>query len=264
MVDIPSSNAHASDWSQWNARAYLEEYFQALGSEAEITTQFVSRELAHFKGKLISRALEFGAGPTIIGVLGLTPYVQEIHLADYLEKNLEEIELWLKDDPGAFNWDVVIAYTLTLEGITPTATNIKKRAVELRERVTKVMKGDASLMHPISLSLTYPLIISLYCADSATDSKDTWQRYMTNILNLLAPSGTILVAALRNCTFYTVGNHTFPSANINEDDLTDMFLSNNFSEQDVNIKVIDIPERDSEGFTSIMLARARKSSKITS
>ena len=42
--------------------------------------------------------------------------------------------------------------------------------------------------------------------DSATASKHDWFRYLRNIASLLAPGGRFVIAALRNCSFYRVGD----------------------------------------------------------
>lgn len=254
------SNKKEKDlWDKWNARAYLNEYFKKLGPDVKSTTKFVADELASFRDKPITKLLEFGSGPTIIGVIGSVPYVKEIHVSDYLKSNLQEIQLWLKGDKNAFDNNGMIAYTLELEGIKPTSKNISERSKELREKITQILYCNAKLKRAIPKNkIHYPLIISLYCADSATGSKRIWRNYMENMLNLLAPKGTILIAALRKCKYYSVGSEKIPSANIDENDLKKVLLKNGFASKNIHISVVDVPETGSNGFTSLMFARADK------
>lgn len=256
--DADSGNT-ADVWGSWNAREYLEEYFGKFSADVRTTTKFVTTELSKLKDTPLSRVLDFGSGPTIIGIAGTVPYVREIHIADYLDSNLNEIRSWLENEPNSFDFTDTVSFTLELEGIDPSAATIRRRSEELKSRIVKVLRCDAGSITPLGRDAdTYPLIISLYCADSATSSKRMWQIYMKNILSLLEPGGTIIVSALRKCEFYTIGPNRFPSANIDESDLRDVFLANGFSNSNIAIKVVDVPGEVEQGFTSLLLARAQK------
>src|SRR3989344_3368248 len=219
----------------------------------------VTRELLRFKGKPISKMLEFGSGPTIIGVIGATPYVKEIHIADYLNTNLKEIRLWLRNSSKKPDFKNIIQYTLKLQGYTPTESQISRRESELRKKITKVFHCDADCKNPIAgKRMLYSLVISLYCADSATSSKRVWRKYMKNILSLVAPDGTIIMTALCKSKFYTVGDNIFPSANIGEKDLRKSFIQNGFLPKNMRIKVVKIPQEKSKGFASLLFACAKR------
>lgn len=65
------------------------------------------------KGDLL---IDIGSGPTIYQLLSACESFKEIIATDYTDQNLQELEKWLKKDPGAFNWSIVVEYVCELEG----------------------------------------------------------------------------------------------------------------------------------------------------
>lgn len=93
----------------WNPREYLRQYYS--GDSISDDEQAVFAQLAEWfqeHGRVFDLALEFGCGPTLHHAAALIPHVKELHLADYLPENLNEIRLWLQDDPSSHNWDVYL------------------------------------------------------------------------------------------------------------------------------------------------------------
>jgi hypothetical protein len=245
-----------SPWQDWDTRSYLGTFFAELGPDTFATLRFLARELQYFRDQPAERALDFGCGPTPIASLAAVPYAREIHLADFIPANVEEVQRWIDADPDAFSWDHAIAGILKLEGTEPTVEHIAQRATKLRSKAHTLL-CDAALPYPLHRQTEpYPLVLSMYCADSATSSKETWRQYIRNICTLVAPTGRILIAALRNCCAYRLGEHAFPSANIDEADLEAILLDVGFSRNTLHIEVSDVPECAQEGFTSVIFARA--------
>lgn len=249
------SKKKISGWDSWDARQYLETYYASPMGDTYETLDFLIDELKHHKEKPFKKALEFGAGPTLFGALATVSYVEELHLSDYLKQNLLEINKWLFHHKDAFNWDICIEYILKREGINPTLENIARKSDELREKLTKLLPGDISYKWPLlDYKENYDLVVSLYCADSVTSSKSEWRRYMKNLFSLTAPKGTIIIGALRNCSFYRVGDQYFPCANINEKDMEEVILEDNHNIEDIHIRVRDVKDCLDEGFVGVIFA----------
>jgi hypothetical protein len=81
---------------------------------------------------------------------------------------------------------------------------------------------------------------------------------MANIASLVEPGGTLMISALRNAEYYRVGDEFFPSPMIDEDDVENFFLSQNFEPASLDIQVVFTPQLSSEGFESIVLASGTK------
>lgn len=254
-----AKNITYSSWEEWNAKAYLQTYFSKLGPDSYKSLKFIIRELEEYCTKPVKKILDFGAGPTIFGAVAASPYTSEIHITDYLETNLTEIDKWLKNKRGSFNWNPCIKYILEAEGTLPNRKNINERVKDLRKDVKNLMRCDASLSEPLGEgSYKYPVVLTIFCPDSATSSKDIWKIYMKNISSLVEPGGMLLMASLRNCSFYKNGNDFFPCANINEEDIAEVLKENGFLRDKSLIEIFEVPECQPEGFTGIMCSRAIK------
>lgn len=244
-----------ASFDEWNPVDYLADYYTYVEPDEHHTLRFLAQEFEKIEGRPV--ALEFGIGPTLHRALSLSPYVREIHVADYLPSNLEEIRKWQKGDNGAHNWKPFTETVLAYEGVpAPRLRDIHQREALTRTCITNYFVGDASSSHPIGrrASRQYDLLLSCYCADSATNDKAMWLRYMTNILRLLKPGGFFVTAALRNCQHYKVGNRYFPSANVNEDDYESLFRQLDFDMSRATIQVTNVPEHNAIGYGSIVLA----------
>lgn len=241
-----------ADWDEWNPRVYLETYFNNLGPDSFEAWKFLIRELKALN-KPKQKIIDFGAGPTLFAAIPIAPYAKELHMVEYQQRNLDEIQKWLDLNPNAYNWDNCIGEVLKLEGATPSQVNIEKRKLDLR-KISKLMTCDASRKPPIPSNEKYPIVVSTYCADSATSSKTVWQTYMENMFTLLETNGVMLLTALRRCSYYRVGNYSFPCANIDEFDLENLLIKNGFSKSNFKIEVCQA-DRSSEGFEGLIFAK---------
>ena len=80
---------------------------------------------------------------------------------------------------------------------------------------------------------------------------------MRTISGLVRPGGLFVTAALRHSTGYVVGDQTFPSASVDEEDLRRV-LEPCFDWDDGLIEVCDLSEHRSHGYASIVLAHVRR------
>jgi len=258
LKGLSNSRMAVASFSQWDPAAYLATYYSKIEPEEAHTLRFLVREAQRLESD--ASVLEFGIGPTLHHVLPFARLAREIHVADLLPANLEAVRQWCAQKPGAFNWREFTREVLIAEGIQqPSEEEIDARERRTRERLTCSLLGDARLRHPLgeAYSSRYDCVVSCYCADSATASKHEWFRYLRNITSLLAPGGRFVLAALRNCSFYRVGNVRFPSPAIDEYDLQRALTMLNFDMGSVVLQVYPVPEQLRAGFQSIALASGR-------
>lgn len=245
-------------FSQWDPASYLATYYSRVEAEERHTLRFLTQQAQKLPPD--TSVLEFGIGPTLHHMLPFAPRAREIHVADLLPANLAAVRQWCMEDPGAFNWHAFTREVLVCEGVRdPLEAQIRAREQLVRERLTRCLIGDARLSHPLGAAHArkYQVVVSCYCADSATSTKHDWFRYLTSITSLLAPGGQFIVAALRNCSFYRVGELKFPSARIDEHDLQLALALLNFDMSSTVLRVCETPEQARHGFQSILLASAR-------
>jgi NNMT/PNMT/TEMT family len=102
----------------------------------------------------------------------------------------------------------------------------------------------------------YDVVLSCYCAESATGDRTVWRRYVRNIVRLLAPGGLFITAALRRCTSYHVGCQRFACADIDEHDLAAVLCDCGIAPAQLQIEVQRVGLRERLGYDSILLAAA--------
>lgn len=253
-----SAAGYASFESDWMPKAYLANYYRAVEADEVHTIAFFVNAIKNSKpGEPV---LFFGVGPTMHHVFLAIPRASEIHLGDFLPANLREIERWIERAPDAHDWRPFVRYTLECEGrATPSEKEITQREELTRVRIKKLLQIDVRSANPLGepKGRPYETVISAYCADSSTEDRAIWETYMNRIVDLVSPGGTLIIAALRRTHGYLIGEKSFPSPNINEEDIRTV-LGPYFARENLVIKVCEVPECESQGYSSIVLACAHQ------
>jgi hypothetical protein len=248
------------DWTLFDPAGYLNEYYGDIGSENLALLRFLAETYKALPpGGLM---LDFGGGPTIYPLISAVGRVGDVHFSDYLEDNLQEVRKWLAGDPAAFDWREFVRRAIECETGTPCSeADVSRREAEMRRLVTRVMRCDASRTPPIAdLASLYDVIVTNFCAESATSDHWQWQTFVTNIVSLLKPGGTLIMSALRGGSRYAVGSRWFPAVDISEEDLRELLEETGFAEKHVELRTVpaDRPTRDYDG---LILVVARKESE---
>ena len=246
-----------SGFEDWDAARYLAQYYSRVEADEVATLDFIAQTCGRITTP--GRALVFGVGPTVHHLLPLAPHVRELHVADYLESNLDQVRRWLRRDDRAHDWRAFVRHVLAQEGVPcANARQLDAREQLVRDRVTRCLRGDAGLESPLSTPdpMRYDVVLSCYCAESATGDRAVWRRYVGNILRLLAPGGLFITAALRRCKAYRVGAQTFACADIDEHDLAAALFRQGIHPGRLQIEVQRVGLADRLGYDSIILAAA--------
>src|SRR5687768_15605291 len=103
-----------NDWAEWDPRDYNKEYYSEVTLDGRYLMEWVVESLQLAPQAPI--AIEFGAGPTVLHMLPLAAKADEIHVAEYLEVNRQEIQRWLDRAPDVHDWGIFTADFLRMEG----------------------------------------------------------------------------------------------------------------------------------------------------
>lgn len=244
----------------WDPREYLRQYYSKdyIPDDEEA---FYHRIIPYLKrtGRAFARAIDFGCGPVVYNLTPLAPWVEELHLADYLPGNLREIQKWLRGEDDAHNWDLNIRRALEIESGDEVSRNaVESRKSLLRSKVTALKECDVRRDHPLGDGAVYDLVLSAYCVDAATDSKQEWRRLMSNLLTLCADGGTVILLSARKSRHYKVDNKRFPNANVDEEDFAAALIAAGFDLRRASIEGVPIKDWADEGFDGIVIAIAEK------
>lgn len=252
------NSAITSNWSIFSPRDYLREYYADVGAENLAILRFLMRSLRAISPDSV--LLEFGGGPTVYTLIAASTYANEIHFCDYLESNLEEVRKWLCKDHSAFNWTQFIKTTLVLEGKDYSFHSVTKREDEVRARVKRIMRCDANRRYPIDqTACQYDVLVTNFCAESATTDRRQWNRFVRNITSLIKPGGQIIMSALKGADSYAVGQEVFPAVHIMEEDLIEALCEAGFVEDTIRMECVSA-DRPSRHYQGLMFTTAIKSS----
>ncbi|KFP87511.1 Nicotinamide N-methyltransferase, partial [Acanthisitta chloris] len=105
----------------FDSQAYLNEYY-SMSDKQKGANAFLMQNLRSLykmfslDGVRGDTLIDVGCGPTIYQLLSACERFQEITALDYTERNRQELEKWLKNEAGAFDWGPVVKYVCELEG----------------------------------------------------------------------------------------------------------------------------------------------------
>ncbi|XP_016064425.1 PREDICTED: nicotinamide N-methyltransferase [Miniopterus natalensis] len=207
--------------NHFNPRDYLEKLY-SFGSTHSAENEILKLLLknlfnifcmAGVKGDLL---IDIGSGPTIYQFLSACESFKTIIATDYADQNLQELEKWLKKEPGAFDWSPVVAYVCELEG---NRTKVQEKEEKLRRAVKQLLKCDVSQSRPLGAAALPPAdcLLSTLCLDAACPDMAAFRAALSNLGGLLKPGGhLVLVDALRS-NYYMLGEQRFSSLFLDEE-----------------------------------------------
>jgi hypothetical protein len=258
---MPTSSVAATRWpsfdEDWSPEAYLREYYTEVQPDEQATMAFLA-EAAALVGD-VPLLLEFGCGPTVHHLLPFAGRAGEIHVADYLERNLDAVRSWVEGGLEAWDWapftDLALHHEL---GRPPEAWELREREARARELVTCFLPADARRRQPLGAGRRYPAVLCCFCPDSITDDLDEWRDCTANVASLVAPGGWLVLTALHEAPSYRVGPAHFPSSGVTADALADVLRESGFSRLGTTIVTAAAADDDDHGFGSVLLSVSRK------
>ena len=243
--------------ANFNPREYLNEYYLV---EPEIEDISVVRFMVEFLRDMPSGllTLEFGGGPTLFAEAALAPKSKEIHFCDYVAASLNEIRLWLDNDPKAFNWDSYIKLALEEENAPTTPQAIAQRAAEMRRKITLLMACDALADAPLGRENTvqYDLVVAQAVTETVSSSVSEWIRVIQNISTLVTPGGWLLISVLTGTAGYYIGDKLFSCVDLTDDDIRQGYRAAGYNLNTLRLEKLAAP--GPRGYSGLTNAVARR------
>ena len=255
---MTKSEVQYSTYTDWEPQKYLSDYYSEIMSDERFCLEFLIDSLRRMSS--VPVALDFGSGPVVSHILPLVTKVEEIHVSEYLESNLIELQKWFSADADAHDWHSFTLEVLRLEGFpNPTELEAQLREDKVRKRVTQVLPGDVREPNPLGVEKQnfYPLVTAHYCAEGISLNKEEWQKYMANIMSMVKPEGVLITSSCGSGTFYRVGDLYFPSTKLEPHDVLSCFWDNGFV--DVDLRIRQLPDYSEQGFFYTIFACGVKS-----
>lgn len=201
--------------SHFNPRDYLEKYY-SFGSRHTAENQVLRLLLKNLfnifcvggiKGDLL---IDIGSGPTIYQLLSACESFKKIIATDYTDQNLQELEKWLRKEPGAFDWSPVVNYVCELEG---NRMKGQEKEEKLRRAIKQVLKCDVTQSQPLGAVSLPPAdcLLSTLCLDAACPDLPAYCTALRNLSSLLKPGGYLVIVDALKSSYYMIGEQRFSS-----------------------------------------------------
>ncbi|NXU42256.1 NNMT methyltransferase, partial [Drymodes brunneopygia] len=199
----------------FDPQAYMNEYYNLTDSRkwaAGFTKQNLRtlHKIFSLDGLRGDTLIDVGCGPTIYQLLSACEHFQEIISLDYTDQNRRELEKWLKNEAGAFDWEPVVKYVCELEG---DREKWAEKQEKVRKKVKQVLKCDVTKANPTS-PVTLPpadCIVTTLCLEGACKDLATFRSALRNISTLLKPGGHLVMLTVLGETYYVFGKQIYSS-----------------------------------------------------
>ena len=201
LVSQTTYRTEVNNWKgEFDSLVYLTTRYPPPGTVKNHFAEFFLRCLhqssAAYQNKANDlRVLEYGCGPVPIHTISFVLQAKEVVLAEYLEQNRNELKKWLSQDEKSFNWTPYVEYVVCdLEGL-PKGQSVWKREETIREIVKAVVPCDIHKDPPLELtdSEGYDIVISSFCIEAGTATRDEYQEAVRKLSRLLNPGGSLFL-----------------------------------------------------------------------
>ena len=213
-----------TEYMSFNARKYLMERcpgHEFEGSDKRIHTHWGLDKVHNFYEQFhnswdnsTATLLELGSGPYIHTLISAAPYVGQIYHTDYLEECRQEVLMWKKKDPNAYNWTPYFKYIVNkLEGISDSDAVVQREELlrgKLKDSLFLDMKS-ASMLPGYPGKPEFDIIYTGFCIESIAASLQDYKDIMERVYNMLNPNGFLLMLASQGCTWYSVNEVVYPT-----------------------------------------------------
>ncbi|NXT88994.1 NNMT methyltransferase, partial [Anhinga rufa] len=197
----------------FNPREYLKEFYTFSDSQGQTNTFLMQSlktllkmfSLAGLRGDTL---IDVGCGPTIYQLLSACEHFEEIVALDYADQNRRELERWLKNEEGAFDWKPIVKYVCELEG---DREKWAEKEEKLRKKVKRVLKCDVTKANPTEPVSLPPAdcVLSTLCLEAACKDLATFRGALRNIGALVKPGGHLVMVTVLQETYYAFNQQVF-------------------------------------------------------
>lgn len=242
------------DFTNFPAKAYLEEYFSKNGPENRALLSFLHN--AYKTVPHCNSLIEIGGGPTIYQLISASEKVDFIIFSDFAQSCREEVRKFLQKDKNTFNWNPFIKYVLQLEDKNPSESLIADYKERIRSKIKVIIPCDIRNKDPL-----FPIwcpqfdILSMHSVpDAISETEQEFIQNTKNPLVLLKQGGYFFSMFVKNAKNWKCGDKWYPSFPVDE-----QYIKNLFPQLGLSLKNISTVDAEFEqGYDGLISAFAIK------
>ncbi|XP_073459507.1 indolethylamine N-methyltransferase-like [Aquarana catesbeiana] len=210
-----------------DSRSYLDTYFSNKEDMAfaEDTLKF-PMAMIHYQFS-IGRAegtflIDISLGSIIHHLYFISKFFKKIVLLKFQERCIMELNRWLHDRTGAYDWSHTSSAAAELEG---TRDQLQEQGMRLRSSIKQILKCDfeqENISSPVLLPLA-DCIISAWILEMISKNEDEYMKNLEKTIKLLKPGGQLLLIVALDMTYWFAGAERFHCFKCNEEFVKNAF-----------------------------------------
>nr|XP_015103400.1 phenylethanolamine N-methyltransferase isoform X2 [Vicugna pacos] len=191
-------------------------------------------------GEVSGRTLiDIGSGPTVYQLLSACAHFEDITMTDFLEVNRQELGLWLREEPGAFDWSVYSQHVCLIEG---KGESYQEKERQLRARVKRILPIDVHQHQPLGTGSLAPLpadaLVSAFCLEAVSPDLASFQKALDHITTLLRPEGHLLLIGALEESWYLAGEARLAVVPVCEEEVREALVRSGYEVRDLRTYIM--------------------------
>ncbi|XP_073457469.1 indolethylamine N-methyltransferase-like [Aquarana catesbeiana] len=149
-------------------------------------------------------------------------FFKKIVLLKFQEKCIMELNRWLYDRTGAYDWSHTSSAAAELEG---TRDQLQEKEMLLRSSIMQILRCDfeqENISSPVLLPLA-DCIISASILEVISKNEDEYMKNLEKTIKLLKPGGQLLLIAVLDTTYWSAEAEWFHCFKCNEEFVKNAF-----------------------------------------
>ncbi|XP_073459506.1 indolethylamine N-methyltransferase-like [Aquarana catesbeiana] len=181
--------------------------------------------------------IDISIGSLIHHLYSVSNSFKKIVILKFQEKCIMELNRWVHDRTGAYDWSHTSSAAAEIEG---TRDQLQEKEMRLRSSIMQILKcdfGQENISSPVLLPLAN-CIISMWILEVISKNEDEYLKNLEKIIKLLKPGGQLLLIAVLDTTYWFAGAERFHCFKCNEE-----FVKNAFGKLGLSIDYYSVQRR---------------------
>jgi NNMT/PNMT/TEMT family len=256
MSLLPAEAPSRAAFLEFPARAYLEEYYGAVGEENAAMLRAILAGLPRPEA-VGPCVIEVGGGPSLFSLMAIAarrrrPF-ERVTFTDIAAANLTEVRWWLDDDPRQFDYLELLSWLEAEVGADPLAVTESLRASPWELVPIDWLASDAPYWHG-----AFDVVSSHFLAESATEDRAELLDLLGKVGRLGRHGAAVLLSFVCRSHCYRVNGQEFPVFALDEDSVLELLADAGVSLANPQVRAAPTEDPNSQrGYEGMVFVAGR-------